>query len=75
MLVIEIGSPDDETWQKLDFHAGRGVDEVVVVNPETRLVTWLALVSGDCTQVARKGVLVSGPTELAATIEWPTVDD
>ena len=74
-LVIEIESPDDETWQKLDFYAGHGVDEVVVVNPETRVVTWLALVGGDYTQVARSGVLATSPAELAATIEWPPVDD
>ena len=37
-LVVEILSPNDETYQKLDWYAGVGVEEVLVVDPETRRV-------------------------------------
>ena len=30
--VIEIESPDDETWDKFGFYAERAVDEVLVVS-------------------------------------------
>jgi len=36
LAVIEILSPDDETYEKLGFYASLGIPEVVVVNPETR---------------------------------------
>src|SRR5947209_3172810 len=33
-LVVEIVSPDDESWEKLDFYAERDVDEVLIVDPQ-----------------------------------------
>ncbi len=33
-LVVEIRSPGDETYDKLDFYAGLDVQEVLVVDPE-----------------------------------------
>ncbi|MGH9001313.1 MAG: Uma2 family endonuclease, partial [Acidimicrobiia bacterium] len=35
-LVVELLSPGDETHAKLDWYAGIGVDEVLVIDPETR---------------------------------------
>jgi len=37
-LVIEIHSPDDETYKKLPWYAKQGVREVVVINRDTRKV-------------------------------------
>jgi Uma2 family endonuclease len=37
-LVVEILSPNDETYQKLDWYAGVGVGEVLVIEPGTRRV-------------------------------------
>ena len=34
--VLEIRSPEDETYEKLDFYASLGVTEVMVVDPLTR---------------------------------------
>jgi Uma2 family endonuclease len=70
-MVIEIESPDDETWQKLDFYAGHGVDEVVIVSPESRTVTWLALAEGRYRDVEASSVIASGPALLEAAIDWP----
>ena len=36
MLVVEILSPGDESYDKLDWYAAGGVDEVLVVDPDTR---------------------------------------
>ncbi len=35
-LVVEIRSPHDETYRKLDWYASLGVEEVLVVEPATR---------------------------------------
>jgi Uma2 family endonuclease len=36
VVVVEILSPGDETYDKLDWYAAGGVDEVLVVDPESR---------------------------------------
>jgi Uma2 family endonuclease len=42
-LALEIVSPQDETWDKLGFYASRGVDELLIVDPQQRRVHWLGL--------------------------------
>ena len=41
-LVVEILSPNDETYQKLDWYASVGVVEVLVIEPLTRRVELFA---------------------------------
>jgi hypothetical protein len=40
-LVLEIVSPGDETWEKLDFYAAHGVDELLIVDPQQKTVSWM----------------------------------
>jgi Uma2 family endonuclease len=70
-LVVEILSPDDETRQKLPFFAAHHVDEVLIIDPAERTVTWLGLHDGDYEPVDRSRLIDLGPTELAARINWP----
>lgn len=37
-VVVEILSPNDETYEKFDFYAAMGVAEIVVIHPTTRAV-------------------------------------
>jgi hypothetical protein len=69
--VVEILSPGDESWQKLPFYAEHHVDEVLLVDPDTRTVTWLALRDGEYEPVERSGLIELGPAELAERIDWP----
>jgi Uma2 family endonuclease len=41
-LVVEILSPNDETYRKLDWYASVGVGEVLVIEPTTRRVELFA---------------------------------
>jgi hypothetical protein len=70
-LVIEIVSPGDESWQKLPFYAKHRVDEVLIIDPAERTVTWLALREGEYRPVARSGLIKVGASELAGQIDWP----
>lgn len=45
-LVVEIVSPNDETYEKLPFYAAHGVDEVLIVDPTLSRVQIL-IRSGD----------------------------
>jgi Uma2 family endonuclease len=70
-LVIEIVSPGDQSWQKLPFYAKHNVDEVLIVDPAERTVTWLALGEVEQRPVQRSGLIELGSTELAEQIDWP----
>jgi hypothetical protein len=70
-VVVEIESPDDETWDKLDFYAGHGVDELLVVSAQTRSVIWLTLEEGHYERVAESRLLGPDSATLGERIEWP----
>jgi Uma2 family endonuclease len=70
-LVVEIVSPGDDTWQKLDFYAAHGVEELLIVDPQERTVQWLALTREGYQRLERSGLIELGPAELGERIDWP----
>jgi Uma2 family endonuclease len=70
-LVVEIVSPDDETWEKLPFYAAHHVDELLIVDPQDRAVRWLGLTGGEYRPLETSGLVKLGPEELAQQINWP----
>lgn len=70
-IAVEILSPEDETWEKLPFYAEHGVDELVIVSPQDRSVTWLALREGEYRPTDRSEIVALSATELADRIDWP----
>lgn len=39
-IVVEVGSPGDESYRKFDFYFAQGVEEVLIVDPARRSVAW-----------------------------------
>lgn len=70
-LVIEIVSPGDESWEKLPFYAARGVEELLIVDPQTQTVSWLGLEAGNYQHLKRSRLVATGPAELGEQIDWP----
>ena len=70
-LVIEIVSQDDETWNKLEFYAAHGVEELLIVDPQERTVSWMGLERGEYKHLKRSKLLELGAAELAQRIDWP----
>ena len=70
-LAIEIICPGDDTCDKLPFYAQRDVDELVIVDPQQRTVTWLGLAEGEYRPVEGSRLIDLGPGELAQRIDWP----
>ncbi len=70
-LVVEILSPGDETWEKLPFYAAHHVEEILIVDPDTRTAHWLALAGERYEPTERSGLIELGPVELARRIDWP----
>lgn len=70
-MVIEIVSPGDETYDKLPFYAGRGVDEVLVVDPGLERVRLLARAGDGYDDAGESTVLGVDVVELQGAIRWP----
>jgi Uma2 family endonuclease len=71
-LVVEIVSPNDDTWDKLCFYANRAVDELLIVDPQERRVHWLGLgPDGEYQPLEISGLIELGAAELADQIDWP----
>jgi Uma2 family endonuclease len=71
VIVVEILSPNDATWQKLDFYAAQGIEELIVVDPIAREVRCLASSGSTMTEVPASARLGSSADELAAALDWP----
>jgi Uma2 family endonuclease len=70
-LVVEIASPNDESWKKLPFYAAHDVDEVLIVDPRERRIHWLGLRDGDYAPIEHSAVIDLSASELADQIDWP----
>lgn len=70
-LVIEVVSPDDESWAKFDFYAAHDVAEVVIVDGHRRSLDWFALVDDTYQAVDRSEILGVAVAEVVARITWP----
>jgi Uma2 family endonuclease len=73
-LIVEIVSPDDESWDKVPFYAAHRVDEILIVDLHERRVVWLALDGDSYRQVSHSELLDVTVAEIAAQIDWPPLD-
>ncbi|HEY2631550.1 MAG TPA: Uma2 family endonuclease [Solirubrobacteraceae bacterium] len=73
-LAVEIVSPGDETWEKLEFYASHRVDEILIVDPHERTVRWLELADGRYGDTDRSSLIDLGPEQLCGLIDWPSVE-
>ncbi len=69
-LVIEIVSPGDESWGKLDFYAAHRVDELLIVDGHEKTVSWMGLEASEYKHLRRSRLIDLGTSELAETIDW-----
>jgi Uma2 family endonuclease len=73
VLVVEVVSPDDETFAKLDFYTEHGVHELVVADWRERSIRVFALQEGQAER-DRSQVLDMTTAEIEAAIDWPPLD-
>jgi Uma2 family endonuclease len=58
-LVVEVRSPEDETYEKLDFYASMGVREVIVLHPLRPAVELFRREDGVMRPVPPEAVVIS----------------
>ncbi len=69
-LVVEIVTPDENSWEKLPFYAAHHVNELVIVDPAERKVHWLALdQQGGYQAVERSGLIDLDQFKLADQLD------
>jgi hypothetical protein len=70
-VVVEVVSPDDETYDKFGFYSAHRVDELIVADPGARTVTCWALHEAAYRQSDRSDLLAVTTSELEDRISWP----
>ena len=70
-LLVEVLSPDDETYAKFGFYAAHGVDELWVVDPLERTVRMWTLIDGAYDEVEASPLLGLTPGGVVAAVDWP----
>ncbi|MBW3646468.1 MAG: Uma2 family endonuclease [Actinobacteria bacterium] len=73
VLVVEVISPDDETFEKFDFYTRAGVREVLTADPQERRVRVWRLASKEPVEVVKCEVLGTTAAELTAAVPWPSL--
>ena len=75
--VLEVLSPDDETFRKLTFYLARGVEEVLVAHPTERWIRcWAATglpgaTERSWTEVEESALFGTTMQALVAEVSWP----
>jgi Uma2 family endonuclease len=70
-IVVEVVSPDDETYLKIDFYASHGVEELIVADPELRAVRIWQLIEGALIETGQSELLGISVADLMRDIVWP----
>ncbi|MEE8599890.1 Uma2 family endonuclease [Euzebya tangerina] len=70
-LVVEVLSPSDQTWHKLDHYVEHGVQEMIVVDPEAQRVTFLRRGESTMVRAPSSELLGLSASEFEALLEWP----
>src|SRR5262249_58585759 len=76
-MVVEILSPDDETFEKFGFYAAHGVEEILVADPAERTVRLWRLggaaegAAREYLEVDRSDLLDIRADDLRDQITWP----
>lgn len=70
-VVVEIVSPDDETYAKFDFYAAHNIVEILVVEPDDHRVRIFVRDGDRYAEVAHSAALGAGAAALEAAIAWP----
>lgn len=70
-IVVEIVSPDDETYAKFDFYLAHGVEEIIVADPAEQSVNCFRR-AGDAFSGSERSLLLGiDAAFMTAEIDWP----
>jgi hypothetical protein len=71
VVVVEIVSPDDETYAKFGFYAAHGVEEIIVADPQTCSVQCFQRQDDRYVEAPGSDALSVSAHDLTHGIDWP----
>jgi len=71
VMVLEVLSPQDETFHKFGFYHAHGVGEVLVADPSERTVACWVRASSEYLPALRSDVLNVSMAAVQAEVRWP----
>lgn len=71
-VVVEVVSPDDETYAKFGFYAAHGVEEIIVADPQVQSIRCFVREEERFGEAAASAVLGIEARVLAGAIDWPS---
>ena len=69
-IVVEVRSPDDETFEKFAFYFDHGVDEVLVADLVERTVTWFVRGADSYVPAATSDLLSTTSRDTQSALGW-----
>jgi Uma2 family endonuclease len=70
-IVVEIVSPDDETYDKFDFYFAHDVDEMIIADPAARTITFWSRNDTTFVESPTSRLLTLDVAQLTNLITWP----
>ena len=70
VVVVEIASPEDETWDKVDFYASHGVREVFVLDAASKCARILRLDRSSYREAEVSELLAVDVSRLVSALGW-----
>lgn len=70
-LVVEVLSPNDESYRKFDFYARHGVEELWIVDPVEQSVRMWALQDGAYEEQTASALLGLTVADVTTGVDWP----
>jgi Uma2 family endonuclease len=69
-IVVEVRSPDDETYEKFGFYFEHGVEEILVCDLPANTVQWFTRGDASFVKTDASAILELTTTDVLAGIEW-----
>jgi Uma2 family endonuclease len=69
-IVVEVRSPDDETYEKFAFYFEHGVEEILVADLVTKTIDWFVRSADDFSRAERSVLLGLSKADVANAIGW-----
>ncbi len=70
-FVVEVLSPEDESWEKFGFYAARGVEEILIADPMGGELALFELSDAGYERTDHSRVLDARVGQLADGLHWP----
>lgn len=70
-IVVEVVSPDDQSYAKLPFYAAHRVDEALIIDSELSAARWFVNMGGTYEERSQSDLVGTPSAEIIADIRWP----